>query len=64
MWWMNDKWIMWIKNMWKSGLWKRYDRLLRPINNSGVMDVIELEPREYDEWTDKWMTNIEYILND
>ena len=50
---LNDEW-----------LWKRYVKLLRPENTPDGRDVIELESRECDEWNDKWMMNIEYLLND
>ena len=37
---------------------------MRLENTPDVRDVIKLEFRSCKEWIDKWMMNVEYILND
>ena len=49
---------------WWGIMKERYDRLLRLENTPDGRDVIELESRECDEWNDKWIMGMEYILND
>ena len=59
---MNKLWILNI--YWMMSDYERDVRLLELENNPDGRDVIKLELRECDEWNDKWMINIEYILND
>ena len=61
-WKMNDEyWIYILNDEW---LWRRPDRLLRPLNTLDGRNEIELELRVCEEWNEKRMMNIEYILND
>ena len=41
-------------------LWKRYDRLLRPLNTLDGRDVIELEWRECDECNNEGCVDNDY----
>ena len=59
---INEWWILIM--CWMSRDYERVDRPLRPENTPNVRDVIELEFRSCDEWIDKWIMNVEYLLND